>query len=539
MMTRVGDTSMISKIRCFFGYVLDVMISVYMLMVIVVMPFYFTSGYAHIGTDKSVFFRKLSVNAAKWILPTVAIYLILLAVEKGYFARLWKCCRKNLSVTDLCALVYGASVILSYLCSDYKENALWGADSWWMGLIPQLILVAIYFFISRFWEPKKWMFMLFLPVSAIVFLLAYLNRFGIYPIEMEPIHSSFISTIGNINWYCGYLVSVFFAGCYLLWERKSVLLTAYVLIGFATLVTQGSASGILALTVVLLVMFILSASDGYKMQTFWLEVLLFSVASLVTLGIRVAFPDSITTTKGIVKLLTYSIFPVLVFAVACSFLIVSICVNRTGAYADSLLRKIYEKLAKIIGIGAVTTTCIVIGMIVLNTLRPGSLGKLSEIPFFTFNPDWGSNRGATWMAGWRCFTQQDALHKLVGVGPDSMAQFLYRDSEPLLVDMVRRQFGMNNLINAHGEWLTILVNIGVLGCASFIGMMISAIVRFLRRNESPIIGACGLCLLAYTANNWFSFQQSMNVATIFVILGIGEAFMRELKNTCHLREGVL
>lgn len=132
-----------------------------------------------------------------------------------------------------------------------------------------------------------------------------------------------------------------------------------------------------------------------------------------------------------------------------------------------------------------------------------------------------------------------------------MGEFLNRSASPELIGMVREKFGMLPLTNAHGEWLNILVDIGLLGCVSFIGMMVSAIVRFLRHGaldatvdaeseanaESDvagekywgkmIVGACGLCLLAYTANNTFSFQQSMSTPTIFVILGIGEAFMRE------------
>ena len=77
--------------------------------------------------------------------------------------------------------------------------------------------------------------------------------------------------------------------------------------------------------------------------------------------------------------------------------------------------------------------------------------------------------------------------------------------------------------NAHNEWLTVLVDIGVLGLISYAGMMITAIRDFLRAGESKmLVGACGICVLAYTVNNMFSFQQVMNISTVFVIMGIGE-----------------
>ena len=89
--------------------------------------------------------------------------------------------------------------------------------------------------------------------------------------------------------------------------------------------------------------------------------------------------------------------------------------------------------------------------------------------------------------------------------------------------MVHDRFGGNRLTNAHNEWLTVLVDIGVLGLVSYAGMMITAIRDFLRAGENKmLVGACGICVLAYTVNNMFSFQQVMNISTVFVIMGIGE-----------------
>lgn len=548
----------------FTGYLLDGLISVYMLLVIVVMPFYYTAGYVRIGTDKAMFFRKISVNGAKLVLPVLLAYLLMIAGEKGYLGKLWEYFRKKwlqFSLTDKFALMYGVSLILSYLCSDYKERAIWGAKGWYMGFLPQITLLAIYFLISRFWKPKQWVFLLFLPVSAVVFLLGILNRFGIHPLEMQNANSMYISTIGNINWYCGYLVSVFFAGYYLLWQsengrvqkvvlRLDSLLVLYVGIGFTSLVTQGSQSGLLALAVVLLVMFCLSVKDGRRMQMFWQLALILSLSCSFILGVRVLFPGRMTYIDAIVDILTYSPFPVIAVIVSLAFLAATICYNRKGRYSKSPLNKLYGKIAEITIVGTVSATLLLTAMIAVNTMLPGSFGKLSEIPVFTFNADWGSNRGATWMAGWKCFTEQNILHKLVGVGPDCMSAYLYTDGSKGLVQMVSAKFGANTLTNAHGEWLTVLVNVGVFGCVCFVGMMVSAILRFLKcgmgaessyvndgakttgqtgrslRTE-VIVGACGLCLLAYTANNWFSFQQSMSAATIFVVLGIGEAYARK------------
>lgn len=480
---------------------LDVLISVYLILIIAVMPLYFTDGFAHIGTDKADFFQTVSSSAAGVFLLVTILYLIVLAMNKEEFMDKWKTLKKSVTMTDIFALLYGVSLVLSYIFTDYKFDARWGVKGWYMGLLPQLFLLMIYFVTSRLWKPKKWVFFLFFPISGIVFLLGYLNRFGIYPFEMKNANAAFISTIGNINWYCGYLVSVFFLGVYLLWQlprkenntaaesaknqmRKNLKrggLFAYVAIGFATLVTQGSVSGIVALSVVLLVMFCLSAKEEQKMRMFWIEMLLLAGVCQIIMGtrlmLRLTFEKDMTYVDRMADLLTNSNFP-LILAVAA--LIALYLISKRGFNSEKA-----TLCAKCIAGGISIVFGLVVVMIVVNTIWPGSLGPLSKIPLFTFDIKWGSYRGATWTAGWMCFAEQNLFHKLIGVGPDAMSSFLYRDGSEKLLELVRLAFGRSPLTNAHNEWITILVNTGILGCVSFVGMIGSAIVRFLKKGKIP------------------------------------------------------
>ena len=56
--------------------------------------------------------------------------------------------------------------------------------------------------------------------------------------------------------------------------------------GFASLVTQGSSSGVVTLAVMLFVLFGMSVKDGRKMECFWQEMTLLSVACLITYILR-------------------------------------------------------------------------------------------------------------------------------------------------------------------------------------------------------------------------------------------------------------
>lgn len=539
----------------FFRQAADYTICLYMLLIIVVMPLYHEEGYIHIGTDKHTFFRYCSLSLGGIMLAVLAGYFFCAVfcyieeerkrrktqtIARSAMAQLVSQWREKLSVTDIFALLYGLCVILSYLFSDYKDMALWGTIGWYMGLIPQLLFLAVYFCISRLWKKRDWMFYLFLPVSAVVFVLGILNRFGIYPIDMELKDPNFISTIGNINWYCGYMVSVFFAGFYLLWQIKniennrrndkmkwiSILLALYVAIGFATLVTQGSMSGFLALGAVLVVLFCLSAGNRSCMEMFWQGILILSGVCFLLMALRRIGNASLTFQDELIDLFTGSIFPFGLCLLSVLFLIVLAVAKKRDAYPQ----KGFRILAWIVVLGTALGTIGIVIMIAVNTLHPGSLGRLSENDFFTFSTTWGSFRGATWRIGVLCVGEQSLMQRLVGIGPDSMEAFISAADNPQIQEISRECFSGLRLTNAHCEWFTILIDTGIFGFISYAGMIISAIVCFLgqKKGNTLIAGACGICVLAYTVNNVVSFQQTMSAATIYVILGIGRAYCGRL-----------
>lgn len=515
-------------LRRFLKTLIDYGICVYLVLILAVMPFFNREGYKRIGTDKSYFFNTVTVNMGKILIPAVVVYLAATLISKR--CEFWNKLRRDVTLTDLFAAGYGLALLVSWLLSEYRSDALWGAKGWYMGFWPQMFLVLIYFLVSKLWKPRVWMLYLALGASAAVFLLGYLNRFGVDPLHMSTDNSGFISTIGNINWYCGYLVSVFFAGVVLLWKCRGekpwqkILLILYVAVGFGTLVTQGSDSGMVTLAVVMLVLFVLSAPDRDRMILFWEEVLLLGEVCLITYAVRNAGLVQGNYHKGFGTFLISGWRPFFVTGVSLIALVLLYRNRNHGSYP----KKSIHILSRIIAAAAVAAVLLVPILAAINTARPGSLGPLSEYSLFTFSMQWGSSRGATWTAGWRCFVEQNWLHRMVGIGPDSMSAYLYRDGSEQLLALVKERFGNQTLSNAHNEWLTVLVNTGIVGMTAFAGMMTSAIRRFLsegRQNE--IVCACGFCMLAYTVNNIFSFQQAMSVATIFVIFGIGSAFLRE------------
>lgn len=519
--------------------ILSAGVMVYLFLVLAVMPFYNQEGYSHIGSDKSYFFRTYTGYAAKILLVVLIPYWVCLLVGflrrtsgTPFLQRLRTGIRGfRLNITDICALCYACVTVISYLCSDYRETALWGTSGWYMGMIPQLMLVGIYFMASRFCCKGEWMIALTLAVSAVVFGLGCLNRFDIWPITMENSgRPDFISTIGNINWFCGYMVCAMFLGIGLFWSgictgrAANVVLCLYNFLAFAAAVVQGSVSGLFALGIALIVLFVCSAreyaADPSYMKRFWELILLLGLACGAMWTLRRMFPDAYNLSDTVFDVLTAS--PLFALLTAIGAGMTALEHFRKGG------KNGYRVSARIVTIAVPSAILIFAAMVTANTLYPGILGTLSEKSIFTFQNTWGSNRGATWSAGILCHTEQNLLHRLVGIGPDCMADYIYTDGSETLQSIVTETFGDARLTNAHCEWLTILADEGLLGMLAYVGMMLSAIVRAFRlRRRQPHSRAAaaaflgGLCVLAYTCNNIWSFQQSMSVATIFVLLGIG------------------
>lgn len=198
------------------------------------------------------------------------------------------------------------------------------------------------------------------------------------------------------------------------------------------------------------------------------------------------------------------------------------CDNKLTGTADRGIVWTYRAWQILTGLSAAALV-LYIGLLIFNTTHPGVIPALDGNALFTFNTSWGSSRGATWSIGIHTFLAQNFGHRLFGVGPDSMAAYLYQSDNSTLLAEVRATFGDKRLTNAHGEWITVLVNTGFMGLLSFAAMIISAVGTLFSRKQKTLAKACGLAILCYTLHNIFSFEQMMNISQMYLVMGIGMA----------------
>ena len=120
---------------------------------------------------------------------------------------------------------------------------------------------------------------------------------------------------------------------------------------------------------------------------------------------------------------------------------------------------------------------------------------------------------------------QNWLHKLIGIGPDCMEYSLYGNKKISLYPEIINIFENNILSNAHCDFITQLINTGLLGCITYFGLFLTSAVRFFK-SKKPFLIIWGICICSYLFFNIFSFQQIYNTTHIYLLLGIGEGIRR-------------
>lgn len=504
----------------------------YFLMMAVVYPFYAPGGYLRIGEVKYEFFRNVSLVTLA-VMAGVILLAVVVRRDREWIVRNYR----RMSVTDWFAYGYLVVVMLSYLCSAYKEDALWGVAGWYMGVITQMMFVLLYFFFSRYFHCDLRWIGVWLSAAALVFLLGICNRYSVYPIAMEGRTATFISTLGNINWFCGYWSVTAPIGIALYWcggsRRIRFMAGAYSVVAMLCGVTQGSSSAYLVFGAVFFTLFVLSLRDNCRMYRFLELCMLF--AGSCQLGRILRDVPELDYNYGLLvgdggsrmtRLLLDSNATLWGLAVVMVCYLLLRRLDRRGLIHMEKHGRLWVILSGIVALAfGVAAVLMLFDSGILRMREATDTAKWGSSFGLVFDEDWGNGRGATWNCGMDAYQSLDALHKAVGVGPDCFADYVY--AVPELAQRLAERFTNLRLTNAHNEQLTLFVNVGVLGWLCYMGIFLTAFLRYVRKGSvQPALYLCAVSVLAYTAHNMVSFQQALSTPYVFMVLGIGESYRK-------------
>lgn len=501
---------------------------VYVFAMMVIFPLFFQNKFYDMGGAKYNFFKYVNIV----VLPCVvllSLICLVLAVRSMSFQELLG----HISVTDWFVIAYLLVVLISYASSPYREHAWWGAGGWNMGLFSQLVFVGIYFAVSRFFEIKRTFIYGICAISGIVFLLGILNRFGIDPLNMYDngtvTDRSYLSTLGQPTWYSSFLCTVFPIGLFMFWNsehrKEDVIFGIYLLLSFATLVTQNSDSAYIGLAFIMLGLFCFSCSSNRRLIRFT-AVCAIALTAFKFMGLlQILFPHSAFKNDTLSRVAAQSSATLVLWLVVLAVLAALIYLDKKNKLNAAKLKKlpmiVCIALAVLFLFAVVLIACVTTGNV------PDSLAFLKDSNYLNFNDTWGNSRGINWKYAVKLIGDSSLWQRIFGCGPDCYEWFLY-DRYQMVMDMF---WGVGSrLSNAHNEWLNTLVTLGLAGFTAYAGIFISKIVTCAKRAaREPVLIGVLLCILGYMGHNLFCYQQIICTPLIFIIMGAGEYVIRETK----------
>ncbi len=475
--------------------------NLYIIFLLVILPLYTGGTYYKIGDTKYRLFHDVTfVCLGIWLLLEVFGVLGRLVQRRG----------KVMSMMDCFMTVYGVVVLGSALLSSY-EIAWCGENDWYMGAISQLLFVGIYFFTSRSAAMNRLVIYLVEVGFFMVILIGILNRLEIDPLrmftefsEMDWEFSHMLSTIGNINWFCGYcsVMLAFPLAGYLHSKEKwrEILCLGISVLGMLLLCIQGSDSGFLIVLAALGLCMVV----GVKKKEFFQKTLVLALGVVCLIPIMGWLVTVLEAQQAIpVDGDMYAIMIRNEWWFAAVFLLFIIIFHK----------KLHGRAGKIVRM-TILGAAVVLALTIL-LIKGAGLGSMSM-------EQWGSGRGILWSMALQAFGNADFMNKLFGAGPDCFAQYCADIGLNTMI-MDEGYWANSIFVNAHNEWLNHLVNIGLLGMLSYFGIFVCGIKRY----RGMMLGL--LVLTMYGINSLFSFQQVMNTPLLFLVLGICE-------NKCRVHE---
>ena len=524
----------------FFMIAAGVLLLLYIYLLICLYPFLIKPGYAETSTVKYRFLMAVSYGFSAgpmWIPSFIPLTFLCILIGTGLYIkrrdiRIRDFIRQlRFSTTDIMVACYAVFVTISAVVTPYRNDLIWGLELSYMGLASQYLFISIYFIASRLFDPDELKGVLYMSLlsSSLVFIIGILQRFGIdlFNLYAGITNKLFISTIGQNTYFSSYMIIFIMLGTFLVWISKPgslMYITAAIQLFIAScLPCILNADMIFAgMFFALSFLFLLSFESIDRMKAF-LEITLINLLAwcFIIIAWYLAKPEF--RLEPLPKFIMRS--PFIWIAVICLTLVYVFIRRKTEGKNVFDIGK-YRCIGYIYA-GLVCFSILAVAVyIILNTLQILPVNLRSNANYLLFDAFWGNGRGAIWHDTVMSFLMElrrSPFIAIFGAGPDRFF-YVLRDHvhDWMLV------YSDKVALFAHNEWLNAFICSGIFGGAAYLGIFISACIRFVRnRKMAPVALGAAVIAVAYLSHQMFGYQQYVSTPYIFLILGIGEQAVRE------------
>lgn len=510
----------------------NILVWIFMISMIIY-PLYMKNGFVKLATAKKEYFY---IVACGLLLPALLLSIIIYIFHSEK-----KTLHTKFLTADYFAIAYTAVICISTFTSSYRDTAISGASSWYMGLITQLLFLLVYFVISRnFKFSRLWLFGLF-GAAAIIYVLCvlarfHINLFDLYTGRDEDFWNAYIPTIGQKNWYACFMAIVLpmELGYFLIRKNKKldIILIPLIFVSTMAMVMQDSDSIYVCMLFVLLFLFEVFCSNLDRLRRFFLMLTIAFLAMQALGVIQILFADQMVSLSSTVTTVCQNnIFRLIGVIIAAIWLALTVLSFKLSQEQTEKVDSIIPRIKRVILIIAALTIVGLILLIILVTNLSDIIdfGSLAESKYFMFDDSWGTYRGMNWSMALTSYGELNIWQKLFGVGPDCYYSYMSTHHSTFT-----NQWS-SAITNAHNELLTSLVNTGLLGALCYFGIFVSLIKEAVRQKKrNPILIALAAGIVGFLFNNLFSFMNIISTPLLFTVAGCISALIRSQKESDRL-----
>lgn len=465
--------------------VLKIISSIHIIMLCSILPLYMEQGYYRLGEAKGTMYMLLS-----GVFVLIASFLVGIKRNKN---EIWEL---------LLGALFFANVVTLIFSSDIK-TAFLGLEGWRIGFLTTLIMALECYYLSKGLYIDEYVIAAIFVTPFLIFVIGILGRFGIYPIEIYGSDTGFLATIGNINWYVGFLAIFVPAGVGLSYLQKPGsksfwACSLYTVAGLMALLLQGADSGLLVIIGTYGLLLFLSLSDRSSFHRF--------MAQLAILGL-------VIETVNLIMIFNPGVYNY------DENILIALCDHHKGLIIVALSFFIYRVSALVDEVGFMwkktlyrQVLCGLLFAIVAFFIVIIATGK---IPY-----NFGNGRLFIWQISFDMFLNLSSWQKIFGVGQDCYSFYAYHS--PMWADSLLNVLEGNRLTNAHCEMLTILIERGIVGITLYYGFILYSLSRIIKKEQTSII--CLLPIISYLFNSSVSFSTPVSTTFLFTVIGIGMSF---------------
>lgn len=445
----------------------------------IIVPLYIRNSYYDILEAKAYIFDKVTL-----LLQSLYVLCII-------FKILSKKIQINKDPLLICIILFLIFSFISTIQSYSPLQAYTGEQGWYIGFKTISILILSILVLKDKQTVNNKIFYPILITISFILLLAIFDEFelDILNLRKEIYYESyhkFLTTIGNINWYTGYLsLIVPFFICIFLNESKKINIYIYgfiSILGVINIAFIGSDGIYLALGVMSFFFIPFVFNDKLKIKRFSYLLLIYSISLIISRKLNYLMDGYCLYTRKL-----YVIVPCLIISII------------LFVFSTMISNEQYSKIRKkfIISLEFTLVLCLIF-FIIFTALNN--------------NVEWATGRLEIWDYSLKRFSSFPFIKKLFGLGPELLGN-VYSS-----ISSFDKDGGI--IVTSHSEPIQLLLTMGILGLLSWLSFYICLIVYFIKEKawtNNKLIPFF-ICLIAYFGQSFVNSATTTNVCTLTLII---------------------